>query len=331
MYKLFIVFNNHQALACSRIIKNSLDKNNIFIVSTIDSKSLFYEHKYIQLKSFNKIPDLIKEISTQDRKRALNNIIPNVDSERKLKNIDIFIPHFYHLVTNYLVNYLFINRINSLNIIPDGVLNYYHYEQNSSLKLNQFIKKITAKLIGIDYKMFFSKNIVNPFNLDIDYIYSYCPELTINNGAQIKEIFYPRLALSPNANNILILGTDFNNEYDDLVCSSIVKLINKLPESNIFYKKHPTVDSDRCIKIIRNELENRKIIEISSKNKIHDVIELQKIKFIFSIGFSTANIEIQQEYSNSLISFVHGPMDPIYKESFQKIKSHFSLQDYPKE
>lgn len=330
MHKLFIVFNNHQAIACSRIIKNSLDKNNIFIVSTIDSKSLFYDYKYIQLKPFKKISDLIIEMFTQDRKRSLNNIIPS-DGSEKLKNIDIFIPHFYHLATNYLVNYLFINRINSLNIIPDGVLNYYHYEQNFSLKLNQFIKKITAKLIGIDYKMFFSKNIVNPFNLNIDYIYSYCPELTLKNGAQIKEISYPRLALSPDANNILILGTDFNNKYHHRVCSSIVKMINKLPKSNIFYKKHPTVDLDRCIKIIRNGLENRKIIEISSKNEIHDVIKLQKIKFIFSIGFSTANIEIQQEYGNSLISYVHGPLDPLYEKSFQKIKSHFGLQDYPKE
>lgn len=331
MYKLFIVFNNHQALACSRIIKNSLDKNNIFIVSTIDSKNLFYDYKYIQLKPINKISHLIKEIFTQERKKALDNIIPNVDQVKKLKNIDIFIPHFHHLVTNYLVNYLFVNRINSLNIIPDGVLSYYHYEQRLSLKLNQFIKKITAKLIGIDYKMFFSKNIVNPFNLNVDHTYSYCPELTINNGAEVKEIFYPRLHIAPDANNILILGTDFKSKSDFWVCSCIIKMIIKLPESNIFYKKHPTVESDRCIKLIRSGLENRNVIELSSKNSINNIIDLKKIKFLFSIAFSTGNIEIQEEYSNSLISFVHGPLNPIYEESFKKIKSKFNLQDYPKE
>lgn len=319
-----MVFTPYHALAAERILKCVSDKSGCVILSTLNCKDTFPGCKFVYFVSIRSFWDLIKEIFSQQRKKKLLSL--GLHNEAGYRNVHLFIPHYFHLIANYLANYLLLDQIKSLNIIPDGTLNYYRHEQDNYFLRRQFVNQITAFLIGVKYKKF-KGYMVNPFK-KVDVIYSYCPELTICDEVEVRQIVCEKSKLAPEANNILVIGTDTFHLKNKNTCKSISNLIIKNTFSLIYYKKHPSVISDEYVDIIRKMVAPREVIELGSNHSILQITKEKSIKHIYAFGFSTVNIELQDTFDCMLNSYACMPDSEKYLDEFKKIATKFNIEIY---
>ena len=318
-----MIFTPYHALAAYRIIQQLSNKKRIVVLSTIDCGMTFNGCTFVKFKSIRNFRDLLKEIVFRERKKKLIGLGLHVNEN--VKDINLYFPHYYHLMANYLANYLLANKIKSLNIIPDGVLNYYNFKQDNTFLRKQYIQKITSFFIGLQYRSF-KGGIINPFG-KIDIIYSYCPELTVCYGAKVKKILYTKSTLPLESGNVLIIGTDTRTPCDQKIRECICDLININEKAIIFYKKHPSVHSDENIKLIADSISPFRIVELPLNGSVSEITKAKAIRHVYSIGFSTVIMELQDEFDCELDTYAFSYDISIRKE-LAKIKERYKIKSY---
>jgi len=313
---IFVVFTAYH-YECVKILIDSYNMENNILISTINIKD-FKGESHV----FNKIyslPSFINEIFSRKRKKIfLKLFIQN----KNVENIEIFIPHYFNLNSNYLANFLFPNA--KINIIPDGILSFYPYKLTFKDNLKQIINIFSAMLFGLKYKLLFS-NIINPFN-KINKIYSYEPSITFSyGGIKIEKIPYIQNLKKINMyNNLLILGTSTKLQSDDFI-SLILNLIKEKNIKKIYYKKHPSITFDIFYEQIKIKIPN---IYLFDNNKSSEyLIKNHQILNIISIKFSTTLIEVQRYYKNQLNCYISISTINHHQKYFNILLKKYNIKD----
>lgn len=242
--------------------------------------------------------------------KQLNNARKLIDSNiKKYPNVSFYIPHPMHIITNYIV---FSIKNRSINLIPDGILNYYDYPSYKYRK-QMLCKKAFAFLLRINYKLFnghfTAYDVVN-----YEKIYTIYKKGMITIGENIVEI---KLKSKKQNNSLfcLILGSPIDQKkistYLSIVKEEIAILSNK--KMTIFYKYHPSEKENNKLKLLLSE---NNISILNSKEPIESLCD------DFAIIIAPA--------SSSLINLkliYHSQIDCISYMPSKKINQLFNINE----
>lgn len=242
--------------------------------------------------------------------KQLYNAKKLIDSNIKTyTHVNFYVPHPMHIITNYIV---FSIKNNTVNLIPDGILNYYDYP-SYKYKKQMLIKKVFAFLIRINYKLF-DGHFTAYDVINYEKIYTIYKIGMITTGENIVEIAL-KSKKQNNSSSCLILGSPVDQKkisiYLTIVKHEIAILSNK--KMTIFYKYHPA------------EKKNNKLELLLSKNNISTLDSKEPIESFcddFSIVISPA--------SSALINLkliYHSQIDCISYMPFREINQLFNIDN----
>lgn len=320
---IFVVLTRYHYKVVLDIIKAYNLYNNI-IISTIQiPEDSFYEVVYIEPLNHS-IKNLLLESIVRKRKKLLDILYSKL---KEYYNIEIFIPHYFNIISNYIANYLFrrfdnVNKVR-INIYPDGILSYYPYTLSFKDIFKNYIYKFASILMGMNYKVFYG-NIINPFN-EVFTIYSYEPKLTCSYGVEVKKIPYSIRNLPlVKENKLLILGSTHTPKNIEML---LYKFIEKEKFHKIFYKKHPAVKEDKLYRRLKKLFPS--LQNITNDLFIEDIVYKYKIKTIVSVEFSTALVDLQRIYDKNLFCYanINTPRLKRYKKYFKNIMKAFNIKE----
>lgn len=321
-YNIFVIFTQYQ-FQCVKNIMNNENTVQSIIITTIPINSEEFKGEVYFFKKINSLQSLINEVYCRKRKKVFLQI---KNTCKKYETINIFIPHYFNINSNYISTSLVYDA--NINILPDGILSFYPYKLTNKNIIKQFLNKIIALSIGLNYKLFFS-NIVDPFN-KIKTIYSYNPDMTYTYGKEVKQIPYTKknIPTAQHTNNMVILGTSSRLNNESEIIEKIISFIKKNKISTLYYKMHPCQKSDSIYTSLLNNNINLKLL--TEQTGAENLIEKYSISTVISVEFSTALLEIQRQYNRQLECYINKTTiitNSNYKEYFEKLLKHYQIKE----
>jgi len=321
-YNIFVIFTQYQFQCVKNIINNGNTVQSI-IITTIPINSAEFKGEVYFFEKINSLQSLINEVYCRKRKKVFLQI---KDTSKKYKTINIFIPHYFNINSNYISTSLFHDA--NINILPDGILSFYPYKLTNKNIIKQFLNKVIALSIGLNYKLFFS-NIVDPFN-KVKKIYSYNPDITYTYGKEVNQIPYTKknIPVDQHSNNMIILGTSSKLNNESEIIEKIISFIKKSKISNIYYKMHPSQTEDPIYAGLSNNIINLELL--TEQTGAENLIEKYSLNIILSVEFSTALLEIQRQYNNQLYCYINKTTifnHSRYKTYFEKLLKYYQVEE----
>lgn len=321
-YRIFVIFTRYQFQCIQDIIRSQSNEKTI-VITTIPINGKEFEGEIYYFEKITSFSSLFHEIKTKERKKTFLQI---KDTLISYENINVYIPHYFNIHSNYIATSLFKNC--KVHIIPDGILSFYPYQLTKKDVIKQFVNKIVSLSIGLKYKLFFS-NIIDPFN-QVRKIYSYDPDITYSYGKGINQIPFTTkdIALDQHSNNIIILGTSNKLDKESEIIKKIMNFIKNNKINTIYYKMHPGQKSDSIYTSLSNNINNLKLLteQVGAEN----LIEKYFLNTIISVEFSTALLEIQRQYNYQVDCYINKTAfinNSKYKEYFKKLLKYYKIRE----
>ncbi len=253
---------------------------------------------------------------------------------RQIKNLvkgrnecELFFPHLFNLATNHLYHFL-VKESSRGNFrllksaYSEGLLSFYSPTVSRDNKENKK-RVLLSRIFNLHYKAV-NGSMVDAFN-DIDYIYSFAPELTIQYSAtSIKKVDFGKSEYS--GTNVVFLGRksfEVNTKDDESqLATCMATVIAQHPGAKVFYKPHPRfgeADSDLCLDLLKSMSEPE---ILKSSENIESQIEPHDIGVAISIT-SSALVTLKATYGASFRAVSIG-MDLLNHNA----ASIFNLKDF---
>jgi len=323
-YDIFVIFTRYQ-FQCIQNITKSKNIEKTILITTIPISSEEFKGKIYFFKKITSIKSLLHEIYYRRRKKILLEL---KITSYQYKHINIFIPHYFNIHSNYISTYLLPDA--NIHIIPDGILSFYPYQLTKKDIVKQFINKFVASTIGLRYKLFFT-NIIDPFR-KIEDIYSYDPEITYTYGKKINQIQYTKKSINTlaNDNKVVILGTSTKLDNIPELIQKILTLIKEKKINTIYYKMHPSQSSDLIYESLSNHIANLNLLTESIG--VENLVEKYDLNIIISVEFSTALLEIQRQYNRQLDCYINNTSiihNTKYRNYFNKLLKRYNIKELP--
>lgn len=303
-YNLFIAFTKAQLIHIQNILTGE-NFSHIVIVSRFDvPPSLQERAEFIYTLSGGL---LTIRASWLDLNKALDS----------MPLVNLYIAHSFNLFTQGIQHKLLqSNKLNSLNIIPDGNLLFNNYSI-SRFDKSHLVKKIAGLFISSMYKSF-EGNIISPF-ATINTVYSYLPEVTCKHE-RLKLIDMPKVNTENNRKGLLILG---HRNQKVIPSKELIDIIIKnINSKHVYYKPHPRlkVTDDLFYKEIQAHFANE-VKLIIDDTPIEVLIEDYPVEDIFAVASSsliTLKILMPNVRVNyfGLEKYLGKHYDPLIKEQF---------------
>jgi len=304
--KIFISFTNYHNYCIEDIIESEISNNKLeyIIITNLEFNNTFNKNniKVFNLKKMNTIRKILKEIFTKSNKKILLKLFNDIKNNN-YREIEVSIPHYNNITSNYIITNIstFNNNIVK-SIYPDGIAIFYPSVTNRFLFIKKFILSL---LIRQKMRFLFSKDLLNPFN-EIDFYYSYLPEITYNpKNLEVKRINSRKCSIK--GNNIIILGygkNSFRDEVIDSYLSNILKISSTIEYEKLYYKPHPSIDIN--LDIVYSKLSNRtEVCVINTKETIESSLKSTSATTIISFA-SSALITLKMIYQEQVDCYYYG-------------------------
>lgn len=325
-YNIYVIFNEHQASAAERIIETAPRADRTVVFTTIESERSFPGCEVIRCSPYESFQEVAVEVFLRRRKKILHSISRTIS---KKSSVNLFVPHYQHIISNYLAFFLLRGPRLTRILIPDGVLSYYQHRVTWRDILKQLKYKTFCIATGLNYKMLW-RSMNFPDNLN-SAIYTYSPESVYNESAKVIPIRIVRKSLPKKFSNIIILGTDLYRRdhfsYAERVASWLSHNQNG---SRVYFKQHPALrTADPILNFIRENVGGLAITEIPRSESMEGLIELHSIQRVIALAFTTAAIELQLIYNNELDISVYAPKilaSPHHNLKFRDLAQKFNLK-----
>jgi hypothetical protein len=236
MINIFIAIAPLQLLAISSIIKQMPPDSHIVNICFVFYKSdiafevpnctVFKYNTHGLRAYFAAMTQFRKEI-----KQILN----------RKKKLAIYIPHPYHLPTNYL---LFGIKKKEAYLIPDGILNYYESKITIKPLLTMLVKCVLARILGITYTPYtghltaFDKRVYSG-------VYTFNPDGLLTACGQIHIIRTDKEQFRNDKKICLFLDQDIesllNKKDSENMRAALSQYLASGEFDEILYKPHPSV------------------------------------------------------------------------------------------
>ncbi|WP_456415746.1 hypothetical protein [Thiolapillus sp.] len=318
---IYISFTRYQLQAVNNIFIDRNSDTSVLITTIEPKKSISFDHTFI----FDKLEtpkSLAREINQRKRLKAFRKIKSICE---KHKHVNVFIPHFFNINTNYVALTLLPDA--NIYIYPDGLLSYYPYRISKRDMLKQSIYKGISFLVGLRYRIIYSY-ISNPLD-NIKAIYSYEPEITYKFGRDVQKITEHNLLQhnTEKLHNLIILGTSGKVHSPLDLSRKIQSLVSKESPPKVFYKMHPSCDKDSFFTLISKAIPET--ILIKEKDGIEHLIQKYRINTMISTEFSTALIECKRLYGSSVTCYLNKNATSTNKYSlyFKDICEYYDIAD----
>jgi hypothetical protein len=303
---LYIAFTEAQLIHIKNIIINENDFNNIIVTRhDVDEELRKYTTNIFTLKGslFAIKKDWIR-VS---------------DELNKHSKVNLYIAHSFNVFTQGLQHTLMkTNKLNSLNIFPDGNLLFNNFSI-TRFNTSHFVKKIISLFLFSKYK-FFKGSIISPFT-EVDTVYSYLPGVS----CQHRKLKLIKMATLPpktimNKKAILILGHKNQKVINANKLLNVVLKNNKI--QHLYYKTHPrlNVSDDLFYKELKKHYKND-IELINNTSPIEALINSFPISDVFAVASSslvTLKILLPQVNVNyyGVEEYLGKHYDPLLKSQF---------------
>ena len=327
--KLFVSFTESQNNNISNII--SIDINNFqncYLITSVENiPSCIKKSNILLYKKLDGIVDVLKESYLRTLIKSISQFISNNILHYNV--IEIFIPHFMNLISNYLTLNrfsIFRGRKVIVSIYPDGIALFYKPTVNlrglqKSTFYNVYSRYISGLLIGIPYRPFLG-SIIDPFHI-IDNIYTYLPYLT-KKYSENTVITIPLNKRYLKGKNIIILGSTNYSKLNKTIFYSLIKYLKKNMNDStvIYYKSHPSIKNDPYTKMLKKYFHAQ---IISNKTPLESLVEKYEVNRVISLlSFSTALIYLKIIYGQNIECAIFG------KDIFFKKKKYDDIINFKK-
>jgi len=160
-----------------------------------------------------------------------------------LESTKYYIAQPNHILTNYVYFELSNRNFTSVNLIPDGVANYYEVPVSSYLKLMYF-KKVLSMFLGYSYKIYKDDYFGVSEGFYSKYYYIALKYSGIPYHFQQIELKPTKCRSNPNPSRfgkVILLGFDVSKKNEDKYMSVLDKTFNNIKntEKIIYYRPHP--------------------------------------------------------------------------------------------
>lgn len=246
-----------------------------------------------------------------------------LELERKLgalSSFNLFIAHSFNIFTQGMQHSLLrSNKLNSLNIFPDGNLLFNNFSVSRN-NLSHIYRKILSLFIHCTYKPF-QGSIISPF-IRIDTVFSYLPGV-ICEHQQLKLINMPKIKLNSENDTLLILG----HRNQKAIAADILLdiIISNNTSEKIYFKPHPrlSLGEDLFYKILKGYFKD-KLEVINDDSPIESIIEKYPAGEVFAVASSsliTLKILAPHVRVNyfGLKEYLGKHYDPLIKKQFEDL------------
>lgn len=240
---------------------------------------------------------------------------------------ELFFPHLFNLATNHLYHFLSkeASRGNFRfykSAYSEGLLSFYSPTVNGDNKENKK-RVLLSRIFNLRYRAV-DGSMVDAFS-DIDYVYSFAPELTVQYSAgSIRQVDFGISEYS--GTNVVFLGRksfQVNTKEDEKqLASCMATVMTEHPGAKVFYKPHPRFgeeDTDLCLDLLRSMAEPE---ILKSTENIESQIESYNIGVAISIT-SSALVTLKATYGEKFRAVSIG-MDLLNHNT----ASIFNLKDF---
>jgi hypothetical protein len=213
------------------------------------------------------------------------------------KIVNLFIAHSFNIFSQGIQHLLLkVNKLNSLNIFPDGNLLFNDYSI-SFFDKRQLVKKVISYFFSSKYKMF-KGNIISPF-MSVNTVFTYLPEVTCI-CKNIKLIKAPEVTFEideeKTVTRLLVLGHRNQKAIPANRLLDVIKRNNDLHQ--ILYKPHPSLrlSDDLFFNILKDHFKNNLYL-IEDNSPVEGLIYQYPISSVFAVASSsliTLKISIPQ-------------------------------------
>lgn len=236
MIHIFVAIAPVQLLAISSIIKQMPpDSHSINICFVFYKSDIVFDIPNCTIFKYNTRGLKAYFAAMTQFRRKIKQIL---SSEKKLA---IYIPHPYHLPTNYL---LFGIKEKEAYLIPDGILNYYESEITIKSLLTMFVKCVLARILGITYTPYtghltaFDKRVYSG-------VYTFNPEGLLTDCGQIRIIGTDKKQFGNDKKVCLFLDQDIESllskKDSEKMRVALYRYLASEQFDEILYKQHPSL------------------------------------------------------------------------------------------
>lgn len=268
---------------------------------------------------FNSIGNIISKIKTY------KNIIKELDSYKKEKNIRLYFTYIEDILTNYLL-FSFNKNLKGI-VVEDGTLNYYNHTITYLKKEKVYLKKILCELYRVPFKIYKGHSSGIGYNHVIkQYVRS--PELSLFPNKSESLPYKKRNTTL--TNSILIIGQEayINEQGKELYLSRLKQLLEEVKNNSlyskidqIYYKPHRN-GARINYNLINTSFKNKSVEILDSDTPLEDLY-FNKIasKFIYSFDSSAllniyleAEKEIQEQIEFNVLLKYKKELKPIFEK-----------------
>ena len=324
--RIYLVFSPHQALAVDRIIRSSAAAQRTVIITTIRTSQKFTGCEIISFLPLSSFKNFAAELVFRNRRKTLRHLFKTIEDKAK---IELLVPHYQHILSNYLAFFLLSKSNVRRALIPDGILSLYEHRVNYRDIIKQTTYKIFAITIGLNFK-FLWRSINFPDDRNSE-IYTYFPDCVYNRSAEVISIPVKKRKLSERFSGVVILGTNnYRRDHFSYAKQVVLHLNNDLSGNQVYFKKHPALrGEDPILRQLRDQDHGFAVREIPQSEAIEGIIERYSLFKIIDLAFSTSTVELQLIYCNKLDISVYEPIllsHPRYSRTFRDLMDKFNLK-----
>ncbi|GEM_PF-3551357 len=238
MINIFVAIAPVQLLAISSIIKQMSPDSHIVNICFVFYKSdIDFEIPNCTVFKYNTRGLRAYFAAMTQFRRKIKQLL------RRKEKLSVYIPHPYHLPTNYL---LFGIKEKEAYLIPDGILNYYESKITIKPLLTMLVKCVLAWVLGINYTPYtghltaFDKRVYSG-------VYTFNPDGLLTDCGQIRIIRTEKEQFRNDKKICLFLDQDIESllskKDSEKMRAALYQYLASGEFDEILYKSHPSVST----------------------------------------------------------------------------------------